>query len=486
MQMQTHHFDMHAPLERIDAVTWELPSCYRRDMRVPVRIFADETLIESALHDRCLEQLVNVATLPGVVRHVLAMPDVHEGYGFPVGGVAATALPDGVISPGGIGFDVNCGVRLLVSTLRATDVAHALPAVMHEISRSIPTGYGHGGRAPLDDAAIDRVLAGGAQYLVRERRAGVDDDLDRIESGGMLPGADPTLVSERARTRGRDQLGTLGGGNHFLEVQRVARVHDEVLAARLGIVEGNLTVLVHTGSRGLGHQVCTDFVRRMDERSDALGIVLPDRQLACAPLSSPEGREYLAAMAAAANFAFANRQTITHTVRAIFARMLHAFGDPTLHLVYDVAHNVAKIERYPEGELCVHRKGATRALGPSSAELAPALRGIGQPVLIPGSMGTASFVMVGRDASAELSFSSACHGAGRLMSRGAARRAVQGHVLRHELEARGIVVKCPSSPELAEEAPLAYKDVDRVVDVVERAGIATKVARLEPLGVLKG
>lgn len=473
-------------LRRIDAVTWELPLSHRPDMRVPVRVLADENLLEPMLRDRSIDQLVNVATLPGVVRYAIAMPDVHEGYGFPVGGVAATALPDGVISPGGIGFDINCGVRLLVSRLRADALAGALAAVMHELSRSIPTGYGHHTRDALDVASLDRVLAEGARHVVRDLGRGEADDLDAIESGGALEGADPSKVSERARARGRDQLGTLGGGNHFLELQRVEQIFDDAVAARLGLEEGGVTVLIHTGSRGLGHQVCTDYVRRMDERLAAHDIVLPDRQLACAPLSSPEGRDYFAAMSAAANFAFANRQTITERVRRIFARMLAGHGDATLRLVYDVAHNIAKLEEHAEGRLCVHRKGATRALGPSSPELARAFRGLGQPVLIPGSMGTASYVMLGRDASSAISFASCCHGAGRALSRGAAKRAVAGHEIRKELAARGIIVKCPSSPELAEEAPIAYKDVDRVVDVVAQAGIAGKVARLVPMGVLKG
>jgi tRNA-splicing ligase RtcB len=423
------------------------------------------------------------------------MPDMHEGYGFPVGGVAATHWPDGVVSPGGIGFDINCGVRLLGSGIRRTDIASVgrepahstVERVVHELSRSIPTGYGRHGRLELSSDEMDRVLTEGAPYVVRGRGLGREEDLERTESGGSLPDASAAAVSERAKARGRDQLGTLGGGNHFLEVQVVEEIFDDAAAAALELRQGELTVLMHTGSRGLGHQVCTDHVRVMDAVHRRYGVELPDRQLACAPLSSPEGRDYFAAMSAAANFAWANRQVLTHTVRGVFDRVLGRGTD--LFVVYDVAHNIAKIETAAGAarqRLCVHRKGATRAFGPSSDDLPAAYRGVGQPVFVPGSMGTASFVMVGLDASAEVSFGSACHGAGRALSRSAAKRRVAGTALRRELEAAGVVVRCPSNEELAEEAPVAYKDVERVVDVVSRAGVAKKVARLKPIGVLKG
>ncbi len=471
-------------LTRVGDLLWELPSDAAPGMRVPARVFADEVLVSQIERDRSLQQLANVATLPGVTGAVYGMPDMHEGYGFPVGGVAATALPDGVISPGGIGFDIHCGVRLLASTLRAADVAPRVPAIVHEISRSIPSGYGRGGRMELERDALEHVLEGGAEWLVTVAGQGLAEDLDRIESRGHLPGADARAVSARARERGADQLGTLGGGNHFLEVQVVDEVFDAGAAERLGLARGALTVLIHTGSRGLGHQVCTDYVRLMDARLAAYGFALPDRQLACAPFSSPEGRAYFSAMCAAANFASANRQVITWRVREVFARF---FGEgASLRVVYDVAHNTAKVERFAGVEVCVHRKGATRALGPSSPELPEAYRGVGQPVFIPGSMGTASYVLVGTDDAAERSLSSACHGAGRAMSRGEAKRRVAGHALRKELEARGVFVRCPTNAELAEEAPLAYKDVDRVVEVVHAAGIARKVARLRPIGVVKG
>ncbi|MFN7143239.1 MAG: RtcB family protein, partial [Myxococcota bacterium] len=347
-----------------------------------------------------------------------------------------------------------------------------------------PTGYGRGGRVTLDDAKMDAVLAHGVPWAIRALGAGEPEDLEVLESGGVLPGADPGKVSERAKQRGRDQLGTLGGGNHFLEVQRVDTVFDPAAAAAYGLHEGQLTVLIHTGSRGLGHQVCSDHVARMDAALHRHGITLPDRQLACAPIASSEGEDYLAAMACAANFAWTNRQLLTRTVREVCARLFGA-GVP-VRIVYDVAHNIAKLEDYPEGRLCVHRKGATRAFGPAAAELPAAYRAVGQPVFIPGSMGTASYVHAGEDAARDVSFASTCHGAGRAMSRGAARRARPGHEVRRELEARGIVVRCPSNAELAEEAPSSYKDIERVVDVVHRAGIARRVARLVPLGVLKG
>jgi tRNA-splicing ligase RtcB len=330
------------------------------------------------------------------------------------------------------------------------------------------------------------VLGEGAPYLVAQQGLGLPEDLAAIESGGVLEGADPAAVSDRAKARGGGQLGTLGSGNHFLEVQVVDEVFEPATARAFGVAAGQIAVLIHSGSRGLGHQVCTDHVQRLDRAAERHGFTLPDRQLACAPLSSPEGKSYFAAMAAAANFGFCNRQAITHRVRQAWARILGAAGGDGLRLVYDVAHNTAKIERYGNRTLCVHRKGATRAFGPSAPELAPGLRGVGQPVLIPGSMGTASYVLVGTDAAAELTWSSSCHGAGRAMSRGAAKRAITGSDLRRQLGAQGIVVRCASSAELAEEAPLAYKDVDRVVEVVHRAGVARKVARLRPLGVVKG
>jgi tRNA-splicing ligase RtcB len=461
----------------------EIPESARDDMRVPALVWVDEGLWDQVSRDRSLWQLLNVATLPGVHSAVHAMPDAHEGYGFPVGGVAAFRAEDGIVSPGGVGYDINCGVRLLASDLDASEVAPKVEALVHDLSRSIPSGTGRGGELRLDDPAFDRVLEQGCRYLV-EREMATPDDLACTEAEGCLPGADADAVSERARNRGRGQLGSIGSGNHFVEVQVVDEVFDAEAGRVLGLREGQLTVLIHTGSRGFGHQVCTDYVRTMDQVMPRYGIELPDRELACAPYRSPEGAAYFAAMCAAANFAFANRQTVSHTIRRVFERALGEAG--RLRLVYDVAHNMAKLERHGHLDLLVHRKGATRAFGPSHPETPERYGAVGQPVMIPGSMGTASYVLVGTDEGLDLAFGSTCHGAGRAMSRKAAKRTRPGHEVRKELEARGIVVRCPRNPELAEEAPYAYKDVHRVVDVVHRAGLARKVARLTPLGVVKG
>lgn len=461
----------------------EIPASARHDMRVPARIYADAALWGQIVGDRSLDQIVNVATLPGVVGAVYAMPDVHEGYGFPVGGVAAMRIADGVISPGGVGYDINCGVRLLASDLRAEDLGGRIESLVQDLSRTIPSGTGRGGALELRDPELDRLLASGCRYLV-ERGFALPEDLETIEAGGSLEAADPAAVSTRARHRGRDQVGSIGSGNHFVEVQEVAELFDRSAAGAFGLRPGQVTVLIHTGSRGLGHQVCTDYVRLMDEVMPRYGIVLPDRQLACAPITSPEGIRYFAAMCAAANFAFANRQMITHLVRTVFTRALGEAG--ALRVVYDVAHNMAKREEHGGEPLCVHRKGATRAFGPSHPETPERYRTSGQPVFIPGSMGTMSFVLAGADAAMAASFGSTCHGAGRAMSRSAAKRKRPGGEVRRDLEAQGIVVRCPSNAELAEEAPYAYKDVERVVDVVHRAGLARKVARLRPLGVIKG
>jgi tRNA-splicing ligase RtcB len=468
------------------ALVHEIPANRALGMHVPARVFADAQLLAAMQRDRSLVQLANVTTLPGIYMAAFGMPDMHEGYGFPVGGVAGTRLPDGAISPGGIGFDINCGVRLLASGLDSEDLAPVRVALVHELSRSIPTGFGRSGRTALTPEQLDGVLSHGCPYLVRALGLGVSADLEHIESGGCLRGADADCVSDRAKVRGHDQLGTLGGGNHFLEVQVVDEIFDETAARALGIGPQKVTVLIHTGSRGLGHQVCTDYVRLMDQAMPRYGISVPDRQLACVPFSSTEGRHYFAAMCAAANFGWCNRQAIAHRVRQVFERVLGGRPEAELRLVYDVAHNTAKVERYGAVELCVHRKGATRAFGPSELEVPVAYRGVGQPVFIPGSMGTASYILVGTDASRELSLASTCHGAGRTMSRGAAKRAVRGHELRRELEEKGIAVRCPSNPELAEEAPQAYKDVERVVDVVHHVGLARTVARLRPVGVVKG
>ena len=467
-------------LRQVGEVMWELPASGA--MRVPGLVFADAELLDAIGADGSLEQLRNVATLPGVVDAVLAMPDVHQGYGFPVGGVAATAMPDGVVSPGGVGFDVNCGVRLLAAPFAVDELGDRREALVHEISRAVPAGTGRGSGLSLTGAQLDRVLADGPRAL----EAVGTEDVDLTESQGRLEGADPSAVSARARERGADQLGTLGSGNHFVELQRVDEVHDRAAARDLGLTEGQVTVLIHSGSRGLGHQVCTDFVKRFDAASGRYGIRLPDRQLSCAPASSEEGRSYLAAMAAAANFAWANRQLIALRVREAIAEALGAEAAAGTRQVYDVAHNVAKLERHGDRELCVHRKGATRAFPPGSGEIPERYREAGQPVFIPGSMGTASYVLVGRPGAMEHSFGTVCHGAGRRLSRTAARKQIKGAELRRRLEEDGITVRSPSNRGLAEEAPFAYKEVDKVVEIVERAGLAARVVRLRPIGVVKG
>jgi tRNA-splicing ligase RtcB len=458
---------------RVDDTLWEIPADARDDMRVPARVFADAELLEAILTDRSLEQLQNVATLPGIVEAAIAMPDIHQGYGFPVGGLAATAPPDGVVSPGGVGYDINCGVRLLAAPFSADELGERRAPLVHEISRRVPTGAGKDGPLTLRGPDLDAVLEQGPRWLVERRGVGTAEDVAATESEGRLDGADPAQVSPRARERGGGQLGTVGSGNHFIEVQRIDAVLDEDAAAAFGLRRDQVTILIHSGSRGLGHQVCTDYVRRMDAALARHGIALPDRQLSCAPLDSEEGRAYLAAMAAAANFAWANRHAIAHGVRRAIADVMGKDAAAGTRQVYDVAHNVAKLEEHGGRRVCVHRKGATRAFP-------------GQAVFIPGSMGTASYVLAGREGSMERSFGTVCHGAGRRLSRTAAKKQVEGGTLRRELEAQGIAVRAASSRGLAEEAPLAYKDVDAVVRVVERAGLAGRVARLRPIGVVKG
>ena len=461
---------------RIDETLYEIPAEARPDMRVPARVFADEELLAAIRTDQSLEQLQNVATLPGIVGAAIAMPDIHQGYGFPVGGLAATELPDGVVSPGGVGYDINCGVRLLALPLTVDELGERRERLVHELSRAIPAGAGREGGKRVD---LDDVLVNGSR-TVAER----EEDVRHTESEGCLDGADPSAVSERARQRGAGQLGTMGSGNHFVEVQAVERILDAGTADAFGLRDGQVTVLIHSGSRGLGHQVCSDYVKRMDAVLGRYGIVLPDRQLSCAPASSPEGTAYLAAMAAAANFAWANRQEIANRIRSSVARILGKDAAAGTRQVYDVAHNVAKPERHDGRDVLVHRKGATRAFPAGSPEIPAAYRDVGQPVFIPGSMGTSSYVLAGEPGSLERSFATTCHGAGRRLSRTAAKKEIAGVDLRRQ--AQGIVVRSASNKGLAEEAPLAYKDVDVVVDVVERARLARRVARLVPLGVVKG
>ncbi len=473
---------------RLSDYLWEVPKSFRSDMRVPARIFASSALLDDVMRDRSLLQLVNVATLPGIQTAALAMPDIHEGYGFPIGGVAATSYPDGAISPGGIGYDINCGIRLLRSDLDVDTLRPHLQLLTERIYREVPSGLGRGGGIRLDDRALGRAMQRGVPWAI-EQGYGDPADASAVESLGALPDADPDAVSAHARDRGRDQLGTVGSGNHFLEIDLVDHIFDAGIAGSFGLHPGQVVMLVHTGSRGLGHQVATDYIKVMLTSIGRRGLPLADRELAYAAFSSPEGQEYFHAMAAAANFAWANRQLITASIRRVWTDTLGDSGG-RLSLLYDLAHNVAKVEEHEvDGQrqrVIVHRKGATRAFGPSLAEVPERYRATGQPVIIPGSMGTASYVLAGTTEGMRLSFGSSCHGAGRRMSRSAAKKQVRGGELLERLGQEGIIVQAGSLSGVAEEAPLAYKDVDDVVDVVDRAGIARKVARLRPLAVVKG
>jgi tRNA-splicing ligase RtcB len=477
-------------LKRISEYVYEIPQSFREDMRVPARFYADAELLAGALKDKSLEQLVNTATLPGVARYALAMPDIHQGYGFPIGGVVATELPDGIISPGGVGYDINCGVRLLATHLEQAEIAPHLDDLASALYANCPSGVGKGGSIQLKPGELERILEKGSDWALGRGYA-TESDLERTEEGGCLEGADAGKVSQRAKERGKGQVGTLGAGNHFIEVDRVDEILDEGVAQRMGLSLGQVAVQIHCGSRGLGHQVCSDFVKRLQKTVHRHGIHLPDRELVCAPLSSPDGRDYLAAMNAAANYAFTNRQVLAYHVRRSFEQVLAGkVSNHGLYQIYDIGHNMAKVEEHEiDGRwvrLCVHRKGATRAFGPGFSELPAVYRDIGQPVLVPGSMGTTSWVLVGTERAMAQTFGSTCHGAGRAMSRSKAKKSIWGGELRQQLEASGIQVRAGSMAGLAEEAPIAYKDVDRVVEVVHGAGLATKVARLAPVAVIKG
>ena len=477
-------------LTRITDYEWEIPQNFRPDMRVPVRIFATQALLEHIAGDKSLEQAVNATTLPGLVGHVVVMPDMHQGYGFPIGAVAATEFPGGVISPGGIGYDINCGVRLLASSIQAESAAPYLNSLATRLNQYCPSGVGKQGVIKLNIPELERLMQEGSRWALKNGYAS-ESDLARTEEGGCLEGAAPAQVSERAKTRGRAQIGSVGAGNHFVEVDRVETVLDPTTASIFGLQEGCLVVQIHCGSRGLGHQVCTDFVQEFQGAVQRYAIVLPDRELVCAPMDSPQGQAYLGAMRAAANFAFTNRQLLAHSCRRAFEETFSGkMKDWQLIQVYDICHNIGKIETHMvNGEplkVCVHRKGATRAFGPGAPELPPEYRLTGQPVLVPGSMGTSSRVLAGTETSMLRSWGSSCHGAGRRMSRARAKQDVRGDDLRRELEDRGIQVRAGSLSGFAEEAPSAYKDVDEVVQTVVAAGIARKVARLRPLVVVKG
>ena len=475
-------------VNRITDEIWEIPASEKSGMLVPARIYATKEILQD-MDSGVFDQVTNVACLPGISRYALCMPDGHWGYGFPIGGVAAFNVQEGVISPGGVGYDINCGMRLIRTDLTLADVQPRLEQLMTELFRRVPAGVGAGGFVRLSGEEFGRVMTDGAKWCV-ERGYGWHRDLIHMEEGGCITGADPSCVTDHAMKRGINQLGTLGSGNHYLEVQVVSneRIFDPVTAAAFGIT-GNeqIVVMVHCGSRGFGHQVASDYLKVFEKSMRRYGITVKDQQLACAPFRSPEGQEYFSAMNCAANTAFANRQVITHQIREAFATV---FGQPAetmgMELVYDVAHNVAKVERYPEGELLVHRKGATRAFGPGSPELPDIFRQTGQPVICGGSMETGSYLLVGTDHAVRDTFGSTMHGAGRTMSRAQAKRTVRGAELQQQMKQRGIVVKAVSMSGLAEEAGLAYKNISEVVESVDRAGITKKVAEFRPIGNIKG
>ena len=479
-------------LRKLDDNRWEVPQSYKSGMRAPGVIFASEALLGGIIQDKCMEQVANVAFLPGIVGASLAMPDIHWGYGFPIGGVAATLVEEGgVISPGGVGFDINCGVRLLRTDLTEDEVRPKLKELVSSLFHDIHSGLGSGGRLKLSRNDIDSVLVQGASWAV-EHGLGDPEDLEVTEEMGRMPGADPDAVGDRPKRRGGPQLGTLGSGNHFLEVQAVDAIFDPVAARAMDIHEtGQVTVLIHCGSRGLGHQVCTDSLKAVEAGSKRYGIDLPDRQLAAVPVSSAEGQAYLSVMRAAANFAWANRQCIAQWTRQSFERVFGAsWTDMGMRQVYDVSHNIAKLEDHVvdgrQTRLCVHRKGATRSFPAGHPDVPARYRDVGQPVFVPGDMGRCSFIAVGDPRAMELSFGSTCHGAGRVESRTRAKKLLKGRNIQDELEQQGIIAMAHGWGSLAEEASLAYKDVEEVMRVADGAGLSRRVARLRPLGVIKG
>jgi tRNA-splicing ligase RtcB len=478
-------------LIKVDDYRWKIPEDYKTGMKVPGLIYASKEMLDSIREEQTPEQVANVAFLPGIVGYSFAMPDIHWGYGFPIGGVAAMDVKDGVVSPGGVGYDINCGVRLLRTGLSEAEVRPRISELINELFHNVPSGLGSEGKIKVNQKEMSQLMVEGARWAVK-RGLGYDEDLDLTEEGGCLSGADPSKISDKAAKRGMPQAGTLGSGNHFLEIQVVKEIFDSNIASIMGIDEiGQVLVLVHTGSRGFGHQVCTDHLRIMEGAVSKYGIRLPDRQLACAPIESSEGKDYLAAMACAANYAWVNRQCIAHWARESFSKIFgknpEALG---MQQIYDVAHNIAKIEEHAvDGrklKVCVHRKGATRAFPAGHKNIPGRYKEAGQPVLVPGDMGRCSFVAVGTEKAMTDTFGSTCHGAGRVLSRGAAKRSMRGRDILRELESRGIIIKTGNIPSLAEEASQAYKDVTAVIDVVDRAGISKKVAMAIPMGVIKG
>jgi len=480
----------HGQLEQIDAYRWRIPRTYHEGMRVPGLIYANEKMISRLAGDQSPEQVANVAHLPGILRYSMAMPDFHWGYGFPIGGVAAMDIRDGVISPGGVGYDINCGVRLMRTDLELKDIKSQIRELTDGLFMNIPCGVGSTGKLKLSSQEEREVMVKGSSWVI-SKGYGWKQDVDLTEAQGALPGANPDAITLRAYERGKSQLGTLGAGNHFLEIQAVEEIFDSRAANVFGLFPDQIVVMIHTGSRGFGYQTCDDYLDVILKAASRYGIQLPDRQLACAPLNSKEGKDYLGAMAASANYAWANRQVIMHWVRETFEQVLKRSAENIgMRLVYDVAHNIAKFEEHEvdgkKVKVCVHRKGATRAFPPGHPEVPELYRSVGQPVLIPGDMGRNSFILVGTQKAMEETFGSTCHGAGRLMSRGAAIRATQGRAIARELADKGIIVRSVGRKTLQEEVPEAYKDVSEVVEVVHNAGLSRKVAKLRPLGVVKG
>ncbi len=465
---------------QIGKYLYEIPKAFRPDMKAPARFYASPAFLDQLLTERALEQLINTATLDGVYKYVVAMPDIHEGYGFPIGGVVAVDKNKGLISPGGVGYDINCGVRLLKTGLMEEELTLKKRELMVEIFRTVPAGLAKKGAARFSLEELDMFLERGVEYAV-EKGYGTAKDLEAIEENGRMKSADASKVSDRAKSRGKNQLGSLGSGNHFLEVQKVTDIFDKEVADKLGIKQNEIFVMIHTGSRGLGHQVATDYIEIMRAAMKEYGIVIPDPELVSAPFSSEEGQDYFKAMSAAANFAWSNRQIIMEMTRRAFNKIV-GIPKEQLVLIYDVAHNIAKLE----GNLLVHRKGATRAFGPGNPNIPPIYRDIGQPVMLPGSMGTASYLMLGTSRAEEETFGSTAHGAGRVLSRHKAKRMVRGEELRQELEREGIAIYSTSNVGLAEEAPIAYKDIEEVANITSETGIAKKVVRFQPIGVVKG
>ena len=473
--------------KQINNWLWEIPKSFRQDMRAPARVYASEEMLDKILEDRSIEQLINGATLPGIVKYAIAMPDCHEGYSVPIGFVGAIKFADGVISPGACGFDINCGMRLLKSDYTKKEIKPYLEKIAAEIQKEVPSGLGRGRRNKLSIAEVDKILEGGAERIVKDGYGG-KEDIENCEANGRLDWADASVVSDHAKRRGRDQVGTLGSGNHFIEIQEVDEILDKKTAEIFGLSNKQIVIMIHTGSRGLGHQVCADYLKTMIPAMQKYEIKVPDREFACVPFNSPEGQRYFAAMAAAANYAWANRQMITYFIRKAWKDVLGE-KNSSLRILYDVAHNIIKKEKYniegKETEVIVHRKGATRAFPPGHPEIPKKYREVGQPVLVPGSMGTASYVLAGTK-EGEKAFFSTSHGSGRTMSRHQAMRTISGQEVVKRLKSKGIIVKCWSLRGIAEEAPIAYKNIDDVAGVIHSAGLSEKVARLKPLAVIKG